>query len=93
MTGMIEWGKNQNPPKIAGPKFNPPKNPVPSHKNFQKALNDITIMNLQIVLNTPKNPFLNQAAPKKFLPKFSYPNKRRSPKLQTKKDRLIIPVT
>ena len=31
-------------------------------------------MNLQIVLNTPKNPFVNQAAPKKFLPKFSYPN-------------------
>ena len=55
-------GKNQNPPKIPrvqtkpielpGPKFNQQKNPVPSHKNFQEALNDITIMKLQIVLNT-----------------------------------------
>ena len=55
-------GKNQNsqkisrvqtkPRKLPGPKFNQQKNPVPSHKNFQEALNDITIMKLQIVLNT-----------------------------------------
>ena len=62
-------GKNQNsqkiptkPRELPGPKFNQRKNPVPSHKNFQEALNDITIMNLQIVLNTQNNPYLNQAA-------------------------------
>ena len=42
--------------RTPGPKFNQQKNPVPSHKNFQEALNDITIMNLQIVLNTQNNP-------------------------------------
>ena len=34
-----------------------------------------TIMNLQIVLNTPKNPYLNQATPKKILAKISLPKK------------------
>ena len=29
----------------------------PSHKNFQKALNDITITNLQIILNAQINPY------------------------------------
>ena len=45
-------------------------------------------MNLQIVLNTQKNPFVNQAAPQKFLPK-----QLRNRRLQTQKDPLIIPVT
>ena len=72
VTGMIEWGKNQTPKislglqtklqELPGLKFNLPKNPVPRHKNFQEVLNDITIMNPQIVLNTPNNPYLNQAA-------------------------------
>ena len=26
-TGMIEWGKNQNPKKIPGPNFNPKEIP------------------------------------------------------------------
>ena len=66
--------------KIPGPKINPP----PSKK--KKALNDITrkiktssgwdrrallTTNLQIVLNTQTNPYLNQAT-KKILAKFSY---------------------
>ena len=69
---MIKWGKNQTPKKfiglqtkpkeLPGPKFNPQKNPVPSHKNFQEALNDITIINLQIVLNTQNNLYVNQTA-------------------------------
>ena len=69
---MIEWGKKSKPPKVPsalnktqrtpGPKFNQQKNPVPSHENFQEELNDITIMNPQIVLNTQNNPYLNQAA-------------------------------
>ena len=50
------------PKKFPGPKFNQQKYPVSSHKNFQEALNDITIMNLQIVSNTQNNPYLNQAA-------------------------------
>ena len=33
-------------------------------KNFQKALNDITMTNLQIVLNTTKKTYLNQAIKK-----------------------------
>ena len=61
-----QWGAGAGlqtkPKELPGPKFNPQKNPVPSHKNFQEALNDITIMNLQIVLNTQNNPYLNQAA-------------------------------
>ena len=83
VTEMIKWGKNQNPPKslglktrpkeLPGSKFNQQKNSVPSHENFQEELNDITIMNPQIVLNTQNNPYLNQAAQKIlakiFLPK------------------------
>ena len=54
VTGMIEWGKNQHPTKslgfqtkpkkLHGPKFSPQKSHAEfsSHKNFQKALNDIT---------------------------------------------------
>ena len=34
-----------------------------------------TIKNLQIVLNIPKNPFLNQATPKKILSKIFLPQK------------------
>ena len=46
-------GFKQNP-KNPGPKFNPKKSHAEflSHKNFQKALNDIT---------PKKNPYLNQA--------------------------------
>ena len=32
-------------------------------------------LNLQIVLNTQKNPYLNQATPEKMLAKFFYPKK------------------
>ena len=39
----------QKSPKTSNDEF-------PSHKNFQKATNDITITNLQIVLNTQKIP-------------------------------------
>ena len=61
---MIKWGQKSKPPKIPGPKFNAQKSHAKflSHKNFQKALNDIT-MNHQTVLNTPKNPYLNQVPP------------------------------
>ena len=74
MTGMIEWGQKSKPKQIPGPKFNPQKSHAefPSYKNFQKALNDITITNLQIILNAQKNPYLNKAA-KKILAKIFLP--------------------
>ena len=43
-------------------------------KNFQKALNDITMTNFQIVLNTTKKTYLNQAI-KKVLAKIFPPKK------------------
>ena len=44
-----------------------------------------TTTNLQIVLNTPKTPYLNQATPQKILAKFSYPKKSRNRKFQPQK--------
>ena len=100
MTGIIERKKNQTPQKflglqtkpkeLPGPKFNPQKNPVPSHKNFQEALNDITIMNLQIVFNTQNNPYLNQTA-QKILAKIFLPKQIPKSKI-SKRNPLIIPV-
>ena len=75
VTGIFEWGKDQNPKKslglqtnpqkIPGPKFNPRKKSNAkflSHKNFQKALNDITQKIETLVSNSPKK--LNQATQK-----------------------------
>ena len=100
MTGIIERKKNRTPQKflglqtkpkeLPGPKFNPQKNPVPSHKNFQEALNDITIMNLQIVFNTQNNPYLNQTA-QKMLAKIFLPKQIPKSKI-SKRNPLIIPV-
>ena len=58
-------------------------------KNLQKAWNDITITNLQMVLNTTKKTYLNQATNKEYLLKFSY---LINPKIkcQTHKNPLII---
>ena len=63
---MIKWGQKSKPQKIPGPKFNPQKSHAKflSHKNFQKAINDITT-NHQTVLNTPKNPYLSSPPPPK----------------------------
>ena len=55
VTGMIEWGQKSKPKKNPEPKFNLKKYShaeFPSHKSFQKALNDITQE-----LNTQKNPY------------------------------------
>ena len=58
VTGMIEWGQKSKPKKILWVKKSPKKcnDEFPTHKNFQKATNDITISNLRIVLNTQKIP-------------------------------------
>ena len=52
-----------------------------------------TITNPQIVLNTPKSPYLNQATPKNTCQNFPTPKKSRYRKFQTLKNPLIIPVT
>ena len=41
-----------------------------------------------LVLNTPQNPYLNQATPKKCLPKFTYPKQSRNQKFQSQKNPL-----
>ena len=52
-----------------------------------------TIMNLQIVLNTQKNPYLNQATPK-ILDKIFQPKKTPKFKIsRPKKPLIMIPVT
>ena len=62
-------------------------------KNSQQALNDITIANLQIVLNTPQKTYLNQATKNKYLLKVSYLKKILKSKMSTPKNPSIIPVT
>ena len=93
--GWSNGGKNQNPKKSLDQNLTPKKSlaEFPSHKNLQKALNYITRKTETLVLNTPKNTFLNQATPRKYLPKFSYPKKSRNRKFQTPKNPSIIPVT
>ena len=68
-------GFKQNPQIVPEPKFNPKKSHAefPSRKHFQKALNDITRKKETLVLNTPKNPYLNQ--PKKILAQI-FPTKK-----------------
>ena len=65
---------------------------MPSHKNFQEALNETTIMNLQIVLNAQNNPHWNQAA-QKILAKLFLPKQIQNRTFETEKNPLIIPVT
>ena len=60
----------------------------PSNKNFQKALNDVTITNLQIALITQKNPYLNEPIPKNTCQNFPTP---KNPEIE--KYPSIIPVT
>ena len=86
-TGMIQLGQKSKPKKSPHQNVTP-KNPMPNFQAIKISRGTTrpvyagTITNLQIVLNT-SNPYLNQAAPKKYLPKFSYPKKSRSRKFQT----------
>ena len=93
--GWSNGGKNQNPKKSLDQNLTPKKSlaEFPSHKNLQKALNYITRKTETLVLHTQKNTFLNQATPRKYLPKISYPKKSRNRKFQTPKNPSIIPVT
>ena len=99
VTGMMMRGKNQNPQKIPRPKFNPPNIPfrISEPQKFICRITWLgyveTITNLQIVLNTQKNPYLNQATPK-ILDKIFQPKK--TPKFKIshpKKPLIMIPVT
>ena len=56
-------GFQQNPKKYLKQKLTPKKSHVEflSHKNFQRALNDITRKIETLVLNTAKNPHLHQS--------------------------------
>ena len=78
VTGMIEWGQKSKPKKIRrasnkDQNLTPKKSHAkfPSDKNFSSFVelcgwaHTGTTTNLQIVLNTPKNPYLNQATPPK----------------------------
>ena len=56
VTGMIIGGQKTKPKKIPGPNINPQKIPYSTYKATHMG----TTMNLQIVLNTQKNPYLNQ---------------------------------
>ena len=51
-----------------------------------------TTKNLQILLNTPKNPYLNQTT-QKILAKFSLPKKSQNQKFQYQTNSVIIPIT
>ena len=84
-------GFKQDPQKSLDQNLTPKKSHAefPSHKNFQKALNDFLAQKIEtLVLNTPKNPYLNQANPPKKLPKFSYPAK--IPKIENFKPKKIL---
>lgn len=66
---------------VAMPSNKTQKNPRPNFQaiNFSRETTQPgytgTIKNLQIVLNIPQNPFLNQATPKKILSKIFLPQK------------------
>ena len=56
-------------------------------------INNVTITNLQTVLNTQKKSLAKSSWPKKYLLKFSYPQKSWDQIFQTPKTPSIIPVT
>ena len=78
-------GFKQNPKKSLDQNLTPKKSHAefPSHKNFQRNYAAGIHVNYHII--TPKNPYLNQATKKKYLPKFSYPKKSWNLKFQTQK--------
>ena len=109
-TQKSPWDSQQNPKKSLDQKLSPQKSHAEflSLENLQKGkpvclyLNHRTtwlgyagtMTNLQIVLNSQKNPYLNQATQKNILAKFFYPKKSQNQKFQTQKNSwitLVIP--
>ena len=74
VTGMIEWGQKLKPKKRPEKKKTMPNFQAIKIPKSIKINTDITITNLQIVLNTTKNPFLHQTA-QKILAKIFLPQK------------------
>ena len=76
---MIEWGLKSKPKKFLGLQTEHPKNPMPYFRAINISRGTTrpeyagTIINLKVVLNTHKNPNLNQALQKNSCQKFSYP--------------------
>ena len=91
------------PKKVSGPKTNPKKCHAEFPSKFVGIYSQtrfasmiytvITITNLQIVLNTRKNPYYKSSHPQKILAKFSYPPKIPESKLSNLQNPPIIPVT
>ena len=77
VTGMIEWGQKSNPPKISVPKCNPPKNPMPNFRaiKFPESIKWYNYNESSDCFEYPKNSLLKSSCLKKYLPKFSYPQK------------------
>ena len=92
---MIEWGQKSKPKKIPTLKINPQKYHAefPSGNKFGYTLFAEllctwlgyvgTTTNLQIVLYTQKNPFLNQTTQTKILATFSCPPKNPESKISS----------
>ena len=93
VTGMMEWGQKSKPKNILDQHLTPQKSHAKflSNKNFQKALNDVAITNLHIVLITPKNPYLNEGSQKNTCQNF--PTQILKSKISNPKNPLIIPAT
>ena len=98
--GWSNWGKKSKPKKNPlGFKQNSKKSldqnltlkkshaEFPSHKNFQKALNETTRRIETLVFNTQKTPYFN------ILAKIFQPQKIQKSKIQSPKNHSIIPVT
>ena len=98
---QLNGGKTQSPKKslglptkpqiVLGPKFNPPKNPMPNFPaiKISKAIKMMSIMTLQIVVNTPQknNLYLNQAAGKNTYQNFPT---QKNPKIENFKPKKVL---
>ena len=75
--GWLNGGKTQNPKKSLYQNLTPQKYHAafPSHKIFEKALNDITRKNRNISFEYPEKFLLKSSYAKKYLPKFFFPEK------------------
>ena len=101
LTRMVEWEQKSKPKKIPRASNKTPKNPLdqnltPKNPNFQTTKISKgtmppgytgTITNLQIVLNTPKNPYLNQATQKNTCQNFPTP---KNPEIEKFKPQRIL---
>ena len=96
-TGMLNWGKNQNPKNsldfkqnpqnIPGPKFNPPKIPcwISEPYKFPESIEWYDTKNRKISFKYPQK--IKSSSPKNYLPKFSYP---KNPKVENFKPPKIL---